>query len=526
MKLYEGLRLDIGYTVQDIRQELAKSLKCSINSIGNIEIIKESLDCRRKPIIIYNLNVAFEVREQLNKFTKLKDITVNHDGIKVTSISSNKARPVVIGFGPAGMFMALKLAKCGLKPIVYEQGDSVDERKDKINKFWATGKLDVYSNVHFGEGGAGTFSDGKLNSNINNEYCKIVINEFIGNGAPKEIFYKSKPHIGTDNLTYIVKNIRNEIIRLGGEVNFKSKLVDINIVDNKVVDISIENVESKEIKTINTDVLILAVGHSAKSVFELLKIKNVKMEQKPFAMGVRIEQKQLDINMAQYGVNDSRLPSADYKLVEHLDNGRSVFTFCMCPGGEVVASSSEPKTIVTNGMSYFARNKENANSALLVNVVPEDFGNKDDVLAGIEFQSKYEQLAFELGGGNYSAPVESVGSFLGGKEVSSTITPTYKPNVKYSQLAKCLPDFVTESLKMALPKFEKKIKNFANSSNILTAIESRSSCPVRVLRDNDCMTSASGIFAIGEGAGYAGGIMSSAQDGLKVADFVINYLQK
>ncbi len=522
MKQLAGLRLDIGYTIEDIRQEIVSKTKCKLSSIGKIEILKESIDCRRKPIIIYNLNVAFEVLSEDKKFEKLPDIEVNHNGIEENFLDIRSQRPVIVGFGPAGMFMGLKLAKSGLKPIIIEQGDSVEERKEKIDKFWTTGKLDVYSNVHFGEGGAGTFSDGKLNSNINNEYCKIVTNELIEMGAPKEIFYKSKPHIGTDNLTQVVRNIRNEIIRLGGEVYFKTKLIDFETKDNKIASVLLYNVDTKEEKKIDTDTLILAVGHSARSVFTLLKNKNVEMEQKPFAMGVRIEQKQSDINMSQYGVLDSRLPSADYKLVEHLDNGRSVFTFCMCPGGEVVASTSEENTIVTNGMSYFARDKENANSALLVNVVPEDFGSSD-VLAGIDFQTKYERLAFELGGNNYFAPAETVGSFLSGKE-TNPINATYRPGVKYCKIEKCLPDFVAKSLKLALPKFERKIKNFANEKNVLTAIESRSSCPVRILRNENCMTNICGLFAIGEGAGYAGGIMSSAQDGLKVADYVIKYL--
>ena len=323
----------------------------------------------------------------------------------------------------------------------------------------------------------------------------------------------------------IVRNIREEIQDLGGEFYFKTKLIDFDVVDDNMKSITLQNVESGLQTAIDCKVLVLAIGHSAKSVFKCLKQKNVVMEQKPFAMGVRIEQQQKDINMSQYGVLDNRLPSADYKLVEHLPNGRSVFTFCMCPGGVVVSSSSEEGTIVTNGMSYFARDKENANSAILVNVDPKDFGS-EDVLAGFDFQSKYEKLAFEIGGGKYVAPAESVGSFLHKNASNNHIESTYKPGVKFDKIEKCLPVFVAESIREALPKMEKKIRHFADDKNILTAIESRSSCPVKIVRFDDCKTSIKGLYAIGEGAGYAGGIMSSAQDGLKVAEYVIRYMCK
>jgi len=524
MKLYEGIKLDIGYTKEDLKKALAKSLKINCQDITNIEIIKESIDARRKPNVYNIVNVAFDCSKKNKEWAKLKDIEVSHAGIKETKHIYNGVSPVVVGFGPSGMFMALKLAKSGYKPIVIEMGDTVEDRLSKVETFWKTGKLDIYSNVHFGEGGAGTFSDGKLNSNISNEYCKLVTNELILNGANEEIFYKSKPHIGTDNLQKIVKSIRQQIIRLGGKVIFNTKLIDILIEANKIKGVLVRDLKESREYSITTDALILAIGHSAKDTFRLIKNKGVDMEQKPFAMGVRIEQKQEDINMAQYGKLDSKLPAADYKLAVHLSSGRSVFTFCMCPGGVVVASSSEENTIVTNGMSYFARDKENANSAILVNVTPEDFPS-DDVLAGFELQEEYERKAFELGGGNYEAPAISVGEFLTGKK-HETINPTYRPNVRWVDISKCLPDFVTNSIKEALPLFEKKIKNFAKTSNILTAIESKSSCPVKVVRQENNQTNILGLFAIGEGAGYAGGIMSSAQDGLKVAESVIEYLKK
>ena len=490
-----------------------------------MHILKESIDARRKPNIYCNINVAIEVLNSNKRINSLKDIEVSYLGIKSENRTSLKGRPVIVGFGPAGMFMALKLAKSGLRPIVVEQGDTVDIRQQKIDQFWKTGDLDIYSNVHFGEGGAGTFSDGKLNSNLSNEFCKLVTNELILHGAPKEIFYKSKPHIGTDNLRSVVRNIREEILRLGGEIFFGTRLEDILIYDGQISGIRVKNLNIDQDIVIDCNVVVLAIGHSAKNVFKVLKEKGVIMEQKPFAMGVRIEQLQRDINISQYGRDNVNLPAADYKLVEHLDNGSSVFTFCMCPGGEVVASSSEKGTVVTNGMSYFARNKENANSALLVNIDPKDFGSTD-VLAGFDFQSRYEKLAFALGGRNYNAPCESVGSFLNIQSDGKVINASYKPGVTYTKIEKCLPEFVVDALRVALPRMDRKIKNFANPNNVLTAIESKSSCPVKIVRMDNNQTSIEGLFAVGEGAGYAGGIMSSAQDGLKIAESVIEYLCK
>ena len=374
--------------------------------------------------------------------------------------------------------------------------------------------------MQYGEGGAGTFSDGKLNTNLNNEYCKIVTNEFYNFGAPKEITYINKPHIGSDNLKHVVKNIREHIISLGGKFMFSTKLKDLQIKNNKIQTVVLENVETAEIQTISADYVVLCVGHSARETFEMLYNKGVEIHQKPFAMGVRIEQKQSDINLSQYGVEKvDGLPNADYKLVTHLPNGRSVFTFCMCPGGQVVASSSNEGEIVTNGMSNFARDKENANSAVLVNVLPSDYGS-DNPLAGLYYQANFERLAFELGGSNYNAPAESVGSFLFNKENKPKINATYNPNITLCKIEKCLPNFVTESLKLGLPELNKKLKNFAKNENLLVAIESRSSCPLTILRNENYESNLCGLYPVGEGAGYAGGIMSSAQDGIKVAEAI------
>jgi uncharacterized FAD-dependent dehydrogenase len=398
MKIIEGLKLDIGYSEKDIYESILQKIGLSKNEVENYLIVKESIDARRKPNVFYSLNVAVEVKDSaIYKVKNLKDYNPNFSGLEYEKKEFNGKSPIIVGFGPAGMFAGLVLALKGLNPIIIEQGKDIDNRKKDVEEFWTSGKLNINSNVQFGEGGAGTFSDGKLNSNLDNEYCKKVINEFILNGAPKSIFYKSKPHIGSDKLPEIVKNIREKIIKNGGNVLFNTKLIDFNIKNNKIYSILTQNTITEEKRELITDAVILAVGHSAINTFEILKNRDFDLKQKPFAMGVRIEQEQSQINLSQYGKIDNRLPSADYKLVEHLDNGRSVFTFCMCPGGEVVASSSEEGTIVTNGMSNYARDKKNANSALLVNVMPEDFESKDP-LAGLYYQRKYEKLAFAIMG--------------------------------------------------------------------------------------------------------------------------------
>jgi len=582
-----GLKLKVGYTEQDLLHECAKKMRARDGEIVAVEKLKEAIDARDKNNIVYVLNVAVEVKNTYKNFKHFENISVDHTGLSYEKIAC-ATRPVVVGLGPSGMFCALALALMGLKPIVLEQGKKVDERKADVEKFWQTGVLDENSNVQFGEGGAGTFSDGKLNSNVTNNICKKVINEFVLAGAPKEIFYKSKPHIGSDNLVKVVKNIRNRIESLGGQVLFCHQFVDFETKNNKVCKVVAKDLKNDKLVEIDTDILALGVGHSALKTFELLYNKGVNLQPKPFAMGVRIEHKQKDINLAQYGAFWEKLPPADYKLVAHLDSGRSVFTFCMCPGGVVVASSAEKETVVTNGMSNFARNEENANSALLVNVAPADF-YKNSPLDGLYFQRFWENKAFVLGGGNYCAPSQTVGEFLefnqnnnpatanenatlsnkniacendahnyeniihncgniASKKVASEsktptsenmardnqsaecenekVTATYTPSVKSANLCECLPPFVVESLKQALPELNKKIKGFANKDAVLTAIESRSSCPVQITRDATGQASVQGLYPIGEGAGYAGGIITSAQDGVKCAQQIANNVKK
>lgn len=517
----DNITLPIGFNNNNIKENCAKNLKISPKNIKNFEILKLSLDARRKNSIKYVASIALELDENIEK--KYKNLSYVLDRTSLNYVQKTLyLSPVIVGFGPSGMFAGLALARMGLKPIIVEQGKSVEERQKDVEEFWNNGKLNTYSNVQFGEGGAGTFSDGKLNSNISNAYCKKVIQELYNFGAPKEILYLSKPHIGSDNLQKIVKKIREEIINLGGKVIFSTKFCDFYAENNKLTQILVKNVENEKEEIIRTNHLLLCVGHSARDTFEILYKKNINIQQKPFAMGVRVEGSQERINEGQYGKSyDKRLPNADYKLVEHLQNGRSVFTFCMCPGGQVVASSSNEGEIVTNGMSNFARNGNNANSAVLVNVRPEDY-NSPHPLAGIYFQTKYEKLAFKMGGGNFVAPAQTVKEFLG-KGVSKTkVKSTYSPNIKFTDISKCLPDFVTESLKEALPKLDSKLKGFADDENLLIAIESRSSCPLTILRDENFESNIKGIYPVGEGAGYAGGIISSAQDGLKVAESIYN----
>ena len=530
MKLLTELKVKVGYDKNDIFQAIRKKYGVFADEIEKFEIIKESLDSRKKPDIFYSLNVAVKVKNGANKkLLKQKDILVDHSGVEYEKVDFLGERPVVVGFGPAGMFAGLALAVSGYKPIILEQGKPVYERQKDVDEFWNNRKLNKYSNIQFGEGGAGTFSDGKLASNVSNEYTKKCINEFILNGAPSEIFYSYAPHIGSDKLKEVVTNIKNKIIQNGGEVLFDTKFEDFEVnAEGKIQKVIAKNVVSGKKYEFETNAVVLAVGHSAIDVYRLLKEKEFNLKQKPFAMGVRIEQCQEDINFAQYGKIDKNLPAANYKLVVHLDNGRSVFTFCMCPGGYVVASSSEENTIVTNGMSEHSRNGKNANSAVLVNVVPEDFGSTDP-LAGVEFQRKYEKLAFELGGRDYSAPAEKVKDFLDGTqkfdEEFSKVIPTYKPRIKFADLSKCLPEFVTDSLKMALPIFNKKINSFAADDNLLIGVESRSSAPVQIVRDDNFMATKTGLFVCGEGAGYAGGITSSAADGIKCAEKVMEFLK-
>ena len=476
-------------------------------------IQRKSIDARKKEDIYYNYTIDLELKDKKkeNKFEKVEEF--KFPKIQVTRNSGY--RPVIIGAGPAGLFAGLILVQNGIKPIILERGKQVEERMKDVEEFIKNKKFNTSSNIQFGEGGAGTFSDGKLNTgNSAGIYSRKVLEEFVKFGAPDEILYTAKPHLGTDNLVNIVKNIRQYIISKGGQVLFNEQVTDFEIEQGKIKAVICS-------KRIETDAVILAIGHSARDTFKKLYELGVEVQPKNFAVGVRIEHLQKDINKAQYGEQTKlELPSADYKLVYHASNGRTCYTFCMCPGGQVIASNSEENSIVTNGMSNFARDGINSNSAVLVNVTIDDY-YKNTPLDGMYFQEDLEKKAFELGGGNYNAPVQKVEDFLAGKvtEEFGKVRPTYRPGVTMANLNEILPEFVVETLREGIVGLDKKLHGFADNDAILTGVETRSSSPVQITRDKDTLisTNVKGLYPCGEGAGYAGGIMTAAIDGIKCA---------
>lgn len=478
-------------------------------------IARKSIDARKKEDVHYTYSVDIEVKNE-NKYKKLEKVKK----FEMPTIKIKKKEntcPIVIGAGPAGLFAALILVQNNIKPIIIEQGQPIEERKESVNHFLKTGKLNPFSNVQFGEGGAGTFSDGKLTTGIHSPFCQKVLEEFVRFGAPKQILYLSKPHIGTDNLIHIIKNMREYIIAKGGTFLFNTKVIDFEISNQKITGIHTIHNNSKEM--ISTNNVILAIGHSSRDTFETLYQKGITMETKNFSVGVRIEHLQKWINEAQYGtITKLALPPAEYKLAYHSKNNRSCYTFCMCPGGVVMASSSDNHTILTNGMSNFLRDGVNANSALLVNITPSDF-NSNSPLAGIYFQKDLEEKAFLLGGSNYFAPVQRVEDFLKNQKSKQIgeVHPTYQPGFTLSNLNEILPDFVSTTLKQGIQFFDTKLHGFAHPDSILTGVETRSSSPVKMVRNEKLMSNVSGIYPCGEGAGYAGGIMSASVDGIKCA---------
>lgn len=507
----------------DINSAVCRSLKITPESIIELHIRRKSIDARKKNDIHYLYTVDVVVKNEQNVLKKCRNKNASVSSYKkyvIPDIKVNiKYRPVVVGFGPAGMFAGLVLAQRGLNPIILERGKNVDNRTEDVEKFWSGGKFNPESNVQFGEGGAGTFSDGKLTTRIKDARCGYITECFVKAGAPVEISYDAKPHIGTDKLKTVVKNIRNEIIALGGEVRFESKLTDI-LFENDSVTAAVINGSD----IIKTNDLILAVGHSARDTFKMLHEKKVILEQKPFAAGVRIEHRQCDINNAQYGDDANKLSPADYMLTYTTKEGRGVYSFCMCPGGYVVSAASEEGRLVVNGMSEYARDGENANSALLVQVYPEDF-DSGNPLAGIEFQRKIEELAFVAGGKNYNAPVQRYEDFKLGRitKIEGNVKHSYKPNIKFADLNKVLPKFISDSIKEAIPEMGKKLRGFDCDDALLTGVETRSSSPVRITRtsENGMSININGLYPAGEGAGYAGGIISAAADGVRQAENII-----
>ena len=497
--------------------EAAKLLKISGSKIRKLSLVRRSIDARKKPDvrIIYTVDVAVDGSEQkiLRQSGCKKASFVEKTYYKVPQSASDE-RPIVVGFGPAGMFAALVLAMAGLRPIVLERGEDAKTRHEKVSHFFATGALDPHSNVQFGEGGAGTFSDGKLNTGVNNIRIGWILEQFVKAGAAEDILFDAKPHIGTDVLLEVVQNIRQRIISLGGEVRFNTQVTGI-CADAGVL----TGLETNH-GHIPCSNAIFAIGHSARDTFAMLNELGVRMEPKPFSMGVRIEHKQRAIDTAQYGSAELPLPPADYKLVKHLDN-ETVYTFCMCPGGYVVAAASEEGGVVTNGMSYADRGGENANAALLVTLNPEDFPYAG-VLGGMQWQRQIEQRAYAVSN-SYRAPAQLVGDFLAHKpsQGAGSVAPTYQPGVTWCDLHDVLPAKITNAIAEALPQLDQNLKGFADSDAVLTAPETRSSSPVRILRDETRMGSIKGFYPAGEGAGYAGGIMSAAIDGMLSAEALI-----
>jgi len=536
----EEIKLPINSSRTRLKEEILKILPVKAEDIEYYKLIKKAVDARKKNNIqfVYTVDVIFsnETVEkkiitslQEAKYAKVverhrirKIEPYNYD-IQRVNYTDHEQRPIIIGSGPSGLFAGLLLSKAGLEPLIIEKGKKVGDRVKDVREFFNTGELNTRSNIHFGEGGAGTFSDGKLYTLINDHRTKYIFDELIAAGAPTEIAYSARPHIGTDNLRKVVKTLREKIEHLGGEFLFEHELQDVIIENGMLKKIQIND------NFYETSSLILAIGNAARDTFEMLHHKNIPMEAKPFSMGVRIEHPREYINKLQYGESykNTKLPPAQYKLAVHLKNGRGVYTFCMCPGGWVVPAATEQNGLVTNGMSTFTQDNINSNAALLVNVTPEDFPSKDP-LAGIEFQRIWEQKAFACGGGDFYAPVQLLGDFLEDKPSASykSVIPSYKPGKTPGSIKECLPDFVYESLKEAIPLLDRKLPGFAYPSAALTAIETRSSSPVRILRGEDFQSSIKGLYPAGEGAGYAGGIISSAVDGMKVAEKIIEICKK
>ena len=519
LRCFSDIKLPLGKSESELKKIAEKKLG---KKAAYFAIKKKSLDARNKADIRYVYTVEISAEPLATTQAPIE---------RLPKHKLPKERALIVGSGPAGLFCALRLIERGIAPILIERGASVDDREKSVQAFIQTHVLDTNSNVQFGEGGAGTFSDGKLNTQTHNALNAEVLKTFVKFGAPEEILWLQKPHIGSDNLKTVVKNMREHILANGGEVRFRTLLKDVRLQNQTLQSVTIQDMQTGKEEVLTPSVLVLAIGHSARDTFSMLCSRGVQMRAKDFAVGVRVEHLQSKISFAQYGKAYTMLPAADYKLVSHASE-RAAFTFCMCPGGFVMPSSSEEYGVVTNGMSNYARNERNANAALIAQVRKTDFLQDADKnpLAGVEYQRAIEQAAYQAGGGNYAAPVQLVGDFLADKVSSKfgEVLPSYAIGTAFADFRSVLPAPIAQTLKTAIVDMDKRLKGFACPDAVLTAAETRTSSPVRIERDENSLQSvnANGVYPCGEGAGYAGGITSSAADGLRIADAIYaNFLK-
>ncbi len=529
----QNLSLPLDYGEAELRKKAAAALKLSPAALGEVRLLRRSVDARKKNDVHFVCTLGVTVEDEEALIRRRHDPNIMRFSprpyVFPTVRRTSPLPPVVVGMGPAGLFAALFLARNGVPCIILDRGRDVDKRTGDVEHFWQTGQLSPASNVQFGEGGAGTFSDGKLNTNTHDFRIGAVLKEFVRHGAPEDILWQQKPHVGTDLLRDVVKSIRRELLSLGCEVRFESQLTELKTAGGQLTGVTVT--AGTRSYQMDCDTLILAPGHSARDTFRMLLNSGVPMEAKSFAIGCRIEHDQALISQSQYGPAWEKLPPADYKLSCHLPTGRSAFTFCVCPGGQVVAAASGYGQVVTNGMSHRARDGQNINGGFLVGVTPADFGS--GVLDGVAFQESWERQALDIGTGYapslfgpsdtlFRAPAQSAADFLSGRASTAMgrISPSYRPGVTPADLNECLPKYVSATLRAALPLFDRQLHGFADGGAVLTGIETRSSSPVRILRDESGQSALRGLFPCGEGAGYAGGITSAAVDGIRAAEAV------